>query len=930
MFVCDAKGDCAGSLPLRAAAVNNADRPEFIAHRDSPSREPLIGPPTRSRVDGSWVISLTRRIDDRDGRFAGIVVAVISSAFFSDYYSQFDARPNGSINLLTEDGRLIAREPAIEQYIGESFGHPPADELNGSRVAPLFREYRARIGNVTRMSASRRLADFPLVIVVARARDEVLATWRATAWTDLAGGTVIIAIVLLFGSDLSRQIRARAKAGAQLQAALDDNQRALARLAQSEAMFRHLYDATPVMMHSLDAKGALTNVSATWLKRLGYRREEVIGRKSLDLFYSPASRQHAIDVVIPQFKRDGVLVDVEFQFITKSGEVVDVELSANIERDAKGAIERILVVSKDVSLQKRLANALAAEQERLAVTLTAIADGVVTTDHHGNITYLNPVAQSVVGWTSAEAEGMKFADVVRLSNPIQGGVQLDPVQRTLARQQVTGLPTTTILTDRDGVQYGVHDSVAPIFARDGSIIGTVMVFQSVTEARGVAQKMSYLAHYDSLTGLPNRVLFQDRVHQACSSARRFKRQFAVIFMDLDRFKHVNDSLGHAAGDELLKVVANRLTGALRASDTVCRLGGDEFVMLLSDIRQSADVAAVASKILAAISVPIVVKGTEICIGISLGIAVFPDDGDNLETLMKHADGAMYRSKFDGRNRSTFFSKDMEEAPAARLQVEADMRRGLANGEFIVHYQPIVDARSRHVVAVEALVRWGRPGNRLEPPANFIPIAEESGLIVPMGATVLHQVCEQLRRWSSTALRDVTAAVNISPLQLADAEFVEMVADALRSTGADGAQLEFEITETTLMRDPDAALAIINRLKALGVRIAIDDFGTGYSSLSYLKRFPVDTVKIDRSFVRDLESDASDQELVRAIVAMCRSLKLHIVAEGVETEAQAAILSAMACPTFQGYLFAKPNSAAVTESWLLKRLDRNQDLSALVA
>jgi diguanylate cyclase (GGDEF)-like protein/PAS domain S-box-containing protein len=704
-----------------------------------------------------------------------------------------------------------------------------------------------------------------------------------------------------------------------LAAALDRNRQHLAEIADREAQFRTLYERTPVMMHSVDVERRLVAVNDAWLARLGYERSEVLGRRSTE-FLTAESRERAERSIIPRFMREGELRDMDYQMVTKSGEVLDVLLSAIWETDADGQLLRTLAVLKDVTEQKRLALELAAEKERIEVTLHSIGDGVVSTDEAGRVTYLNPVAEQMVGCLLAQARGLPFAQVVHLFDQESGAPLPSPVEQCLQDREVYGVRESAALRHRSGRDYGVQISAAPIAGRDGRVLGAVMVFQDVTEARGLAQKMSYLAHHDGLTGLPNRVLFQDRVHQACQSARRHDRRFAVVFMDLDHFKHVNDSLGHAVGDELLKAVAQRLTGTLRASDTICRLGGDEFVVLLSEL-DDVDVdgvAEVAKKILRQVAQPCVLGGTEVNVGASLGIALFPGDGEDPDTLMKRADAAMYRSKREGRNRYHFFSKAVDEAASARLQLEADMRRALAAGQFIVHYQPVVDGRTRDAVAVEALVRWDRAGQGLQSPAVFIPVAEESGLIVPLGHWILRQACAQLKAWSGTALGGISIAVNVSPVQLAQADFVDTVAEVLHASGVDGSRIEFEITESTLMQDPEATLEMLRRLKALGVRIAIDDFGTGYSSLGHLKRFPVDTLKIDRTFVRDLETDADDRELVRAILAMARSLRLHVVAEGVETEAQAAILASMECPAFQGFLFARPADAAATAAWLQAR------------
>ncbi|MFM9917448.1 MAG: EAL domain-containing protein [Rhizobacter sp.] len=689
-------------------------------------------------------------------------------------------------------------------------------------------------------------------------------------------------------------------------------------LARREEDFRNLYEKTPVMMHSVDVDTKLVSVNDAWLARLGYERSEVLGRRSTD-FLTPESRLRAEQSLIPKFIESGLLRDVHYQMVTKGGEVMDVQLSAVWQRDAAGRPLRTLSVLQETTEQRRLAAELAAEKERIEVTLHSIGDGVVTTDEQGRITYMNPVAEQLVGHGLHEAQGHAFGEVVHLFDPDTHAALSSPIENCLYGKRIAGVSQSAMLRDRQGREYGVQNSVAPIVSKDQKLIGAVLVFQDVTESRALSQRLAYLAHHDSLTDLPNRVLFQDRVHQACQFGLRHRSRFAVVFMDLDHFKHVNDSLGHAVGDDLLKTIARRLVGTLRGSDTVCRLGGDEFVMLLSDIAGPDDVGEVAKKVLREVAVPCSLQGTEVSVGISLGISLFPGDGEDPETLMKHADAAMYRSKREGRNRYQFFSKSVDQAASARLRLEADIRRGLAEGQFVAHFQPIIDAVSGLPVALEALARWNRPGHGLQGPFVFITVAEESGLIVPLGAEMLRQACEQLRAWRGTVLGPITIAVNVSPVQLAEDGFVDMVADALRSTGVDGVQLAFEITESTLMRDPDATLQILKQIKSLGIRISVDDFGTGYSSLSHLKRFPVDSVKIDRSFVRDLETDADDRELAKAIVAMSRSLRLRVVAEGVETEAQASMLGAMGCTSLQGFLYARPVDADTVAAWLQSRM-----------
>ncbi|MEC5216255.1 diguanylate cyclase (GGDEF)-like protein/PAS domain S-box-containing protein [Actimicrobium sp. GrIS 1.19] len=690
---------------------------------------------------------------------------------------------------------------------------------------------------------------------------------------------------------------------------------------EREAHFRALYEQTPAMMHSLDTQGRLVSVSQSWLDRLGYRREEVLGRQSVE-FMTPDSARFAREVVLPNLMSGGRTVDVAYQLVSKTGELIDVLVSAIWAHDSRGNRVRTMSVLTDVTERKRLAGERSAEQEQIRVTLHSIGDGVLSTDADGRITYLNPVAEEIVGWTLEEARGLLFSDVVYLFDQDNGARLPSPIEQCLRTQDRVGLPESASLRSRNGKEFGVRDSIAPIHDTDGVLLGAVMVFQDVTESRRHADEMSYAAHHDGLTGLPNRILFHDRLRQACQHGAHRRERFAVVFMDLDHFKHINDSLGHAMGDEVLKTVAQRLNRTLRAGDTVSRLGGDEFVMLLMGLGDGHAVDDIAQHVIDEAALPLFLNGVELNLTVSVGIAMFPDDGDDPNTLMKRADTAMYRSKREGRNRYHFFSKAVDDAAAARLQLESDIRRGINEQHFYVHYQPVLEARSHRVIGVEALARWDRNGTQPESPALFIPVAEESGLIVPLGKVILEQACHQLAAWSGTGLRHMQMAVNVSTVQLREADFVDMVSAILRESGVPGSRLKFEITESTLMTNAAAMLQVMHRIKLLGIEIAIDDFGTGYSSLSYLKRFPVDTLKIDQSFVRDMESDVNDRELIKAILAIAASLQLNVIAEGVETEGQAALLIGMGCPQLQGYLFARPADAATTTAWLLaqSRLD----------
>jgi diguanylate cyclase len=429
--------------------------------------------------------------------------------------------------------------------------------------------------------------------------------------------------------------------------------------------------------------------------------------------------------------------------------------------------------------------------------------------------------------------------------------------------------------------------------------------------------MSYLAQHDVLTDLPNRVLLNDRLANAMALARRHKTKLAMLFLDVDRFKHINDSFGHAAGDLLLQSVAQRLLGCVRNSDTVSRLGGDEFVILLPEVSHAKDAAIIADKVLTALRAPYRIHDQDLHVTASIGVVTYPDDGPDTETLLKNADFAMYQAKDFGRNNYQFFMPELNLRARDRQSLESDLRRAMARNEFVLHYQPKMNLETGAISGVEALIRWHHPVRGLVSPALFIPIAEECGFIVPLGRWVLREGCREARAWQDAGLPPVGVAINVSVVELRAPDFVAIVRETLEETGLDPQFLELEITETFLMQDSRSTALVLRALKALGVQLTLDDFGTGYSSLSYLKRFPIDALKIDRSFVCDLTSDADDASIVSAVISMGKSLHMRVVAEGVETPEQLAFLREQICPEGQGYLFSHPVNAGA-----FSRLFRN--------
>ena len=442
-------------------------------------------------------------------------------------------------------------------------------------------------------------------------------------------------------------------------------------------------------------------------------------------------------------------------------------------------------------------------------------------------------------------------------------------------------------------------------ANENLVMATVRA-QAMTEVAEQAKlELSHLARHDFLTGLPNRVMLNDRLAQSITFARRHRKQLAVLFLDLDHFKHINDSLGHTIGDKLLQSVAKCLVTCVRSSDTVSRQGGDEFIVLLSEIERASDAALSAAKILSALMEPHEIAEHHLHIAVSIGISIYPDDGTNAETLIQNADTAMYQAKETGRANRVFFKRDMNVRAVERQSLEGGLRRALKRDEFVLHYQPKVNLKTGMIIGAEALIRWQHPDRGLVPPAQFVPIAEDCGLIVPIGRWVLREACRQARLWLDDGMKAMAIAVNISAVEFRSASFLESVRAVLTETRLDPHCLELELTESVLMREPESAALLLRELKAMGLQLAIDDFGTGYSSLSYLKRFPIDVLKIDQSFVKDMTTDADDAIIVTAVIGMGKSLKQRVIAEGVETREQLDFLRSQRCGEGQGYYFSQP-------------------------
>jgi diguanylate cyclase (GGDEF)-like protein/PAS domain S-box-containing protein len=634
--------------------------------------------------------------------------------------------------------------------------------------------------------------------------------------------------------------------------------------------------------------------------------------------------EHPVDVVLLSLELPDAPGLEAVRLITKLAAHVSIVVLCNPDDEAgaieamhfgaqdrllKGQIEpREMMRSLHAALERKaLEDALFLERDRAQVTLDSIGDGVICTDILGKISYLNPVAEVMTGWSLKDAIGRPLAETFRISDAETGETAANPMERAIGQNRLAELPMNCRLTRPDGHEILIEDSAAPIHNRAGIPSGCVLVFRDVTKARAQSAEAVRLAEHDALTGLPNRVLFRDRLDQAIARAHRNSSQIAVAFVDLDGFKHINDSLGHSVGDNLLRSVAKRLLDCVRAPDTVSRQGGDEFVLLLQDVQEPEDVAAAAIRILQSLSEIHSIGLNDLSISASIGVSMYPDDGVDAETLIKNADTAMYQAKEIDRRTFRFFTAEMNARAVERQYIEENLRRALEKHEFTLHYQPKINLKSGVITGAEALLRWKHPSRGFIAPSQFISVAEDSGLIQPIGKWALREACTQSRAWKDAGLPNVAVAVNVSAIQFGSAKFLGDLTTILGDTGLDSHLLELELTESTLMNGADLE-ATLQTLRKTGVRISVDDFGTGYSSLSYIRKLPLDSIKIDQSFVRQISTPPRDTAIVSAIISMARSLKLRVIAEGVETTEELEFLKAEGCDEAQGFYFGRPNTA----------------------
>lgn len=667
---------------------------------------------------------------------------------------------------------------------------------------------------------------------------------------------------------------------------------------QSEQRFRATFEQAAVGIAHVGLDGRWLRVNNKLCIITGYSEEELLTHDRPSITY-PDDMPDELDSMQQLLAGDVPSSTKEMRYTRKDRSLVWVNLTWSLTRTSTGEPDYFIEVIEDITKRKE-----ATERLRLfARIFDTINEGVVVTDASNNIMLVNPAFSAITGYSATEAIG-KNPRI--LHSGLMDKAFYDKMWQSIKK---TGRWQGEI-TDRrkNGESYVEWLSISTMKDERGEFSHHIAVVSDISERKAAEERMVYIAQHDFLTGLPNRMMLHDRLTQAIAHAEREQRKVAVMFLDLDRFKAINDTLGHLTGDKLLQVVADRINSVARTSDTVSRLGGDEFAIMLPYIENADDIAMIALKLLASIAGPCVIDDNEIEVTTSIGISVFPEDGIDSESLIAHADAAMYQAKGNGRNNYQFFTREMNRRTLERMLIKNKLSHALERNELFLLYQPQVDLKSGHIIGAEALVRWDNPLYGKVLPAQFIPIAEENGLIPPIGEWVLREACRQNQAWRKLGLMKITMAVNISSVQFRQKNLGEIIKAILSESGLAPSGLELEITESVVMQDAEAAILLLEDMKAMGLKLSVDDFGTGYSSLSYLKRFPIDKFKIDQSFVRDLTTDTDDAVIISTIISMAHSLKLKVIAEGVETAEQLAFLKQQGCDEIQGYYFSQPVSA----------------------
>jgi diguanylate cyclase (GGDEF)-like protein/PAS domain S-box-containing protein len=928
-------------IPAGAPSPSAAALPGWREmHSNLPPADLNILRPHRSSLTDEWVIGLHHPVKDDRGNVAFVLVATLPLENQQAIWRALSFPPGTTIGLIREDGYFQSLWP-VRASPSDIYSRPAkcaALDLMRARRSQSHGTFGGTsdiCGPGVRIGSYHRLSRFPMAAIVSIPRSDIWAHWFADT-------KMPVALFFILGVGMVGIYRLASRL-----AVASDHERGAAEKALMEASRRNelILTAAGEGIYGLDLQGRTVFANPAAATMLGYEVHELIGQKMHDLVhYAHADGTPYPESECPHYAalRRGIAHhDVDEVFWTKDGEPLPIEYVSTPMREDGHAVTGAVVVVRDIRARKRQEAwttgekrvlEMIAKSEALSSILAALARLV---DEESD----DQFRCSILLLASDEAHlkvGAAPNLPLSLSERLDGLALSSNTTCTAAahRRQpvmVTDLgrepPDTVGLRDA-ALESGLHGCWAsPILSSEQQLLGVCNVYyreaRALTPAElGVVdratrlaeiaikkirmeERLGFLAHRDPLTSLPNRALLHDRLQHALVLARRHRRVVGLLYVDLDRFKHVNDTLGHEAGDQLLMAVARRFRGCVRNIDTVARQGGDEFLVVLEEVAKEQDVSEVAQKMLQSLSEPLMIAGHELFITCSIGVSLFPRDGEDPSMLVKNADTAMYRAKERGRNQIQFFTEEMNFSSSERFELTNQLRRAVRRDEFKVYYQPKVALNDGHIAGVEALLRWRHPEQGVMLPSRFVPLLEDSGLIIPVGEWVLRTACAQNRAWQMAGFPVSPVAVNISGLQFRQGHLLKTISDILADTGLDPRYLELELTESLIMQESQVTVETLRSVKEMGIRVSIDDFGTGYSSLSYLKHFPVDAIKIDQSFIHDIARSAEDAAIADALITMAHGLRLKVIAEGVETADQLRCLRQRDCDEVQGNLFSVP-------------------------
>jgi diguanylate cyclase (GGDEF)-like protein/PAS domain S-box-containing protein len=877
------------------------DRSFFLQLRDDPSLTRVFSETFLVRSTGTHSIAVAYSVRNKEGQFLGIAIALINLDYFQNYLRELDIGKHGTFAIRNTDNfGLVLRQPNIESELNQGLPpNNPARALISAGQQKVTVEFEAKTDGVRRIFSLQRLQHHPYYALVAIAHEDALSAWYTRARLTL--GSLFILLILL-----AYQQRRVQRSEQSLKSSLSALQR-------SEQFVTTTIDAVPDQICVIDRDGRILAVNKSW--------RDFCEQNHLDAL----NFNYAIDCNYLDICRAGSFENADKATLIEegirkvaSGELPSFEMEYPCNTPVKNGyfITRISRFHGDSgNLLIRHANITESKKAESELTLLASIfsnsnEAITITDARNQIIATNPAFTALTGYSQEEVIGKnpKILSAGKTSSEFYKEMwdsihQYGKWQGELWDRRKSGEP------------YPKWLSISVVRGNNGQIVNFIGSFIDITERKASEEKIRHLAYHDALTMLPNRFSFQERLEQAIGFSRRNGKQLALMLIDLDRFKSINDTLGHHIGDEILIQVAQRISASVRQSDIVARLGGDEFVVVLPDIASPEDAARVAKKIIGAICDPYFIGGQTLSSSPSIGICLYPDDASEISDLLKNADVAMYEAKAQGRSNYQFFTESMTIETTKRMALEADLRLALAKGQFILYYQPQLSLQDRTLVGVEALIRWDHPTRGIVSPLEFIPIAEETGLILPIGDWVLQEACQQLFQWRANGIDHIRISVNLSAVQFLDKGLPDRVHALLDQYSLSTDLLDLEVTESMTMSAPQDAIAAMSKLTQKGLTLSVDDFGTGYSSLAYLKLFPISTLKIDRSFVKDIETDSNDAEICDVTVLLAHKLGLDVVAEGVETAAQLKFLLSIGCEKIQGYLISKPLPAREVEKFI---------------